>query len=134
MPIIGSACVAIASASSAPAGATFGGLNRFPRLTPGATVQRPLCGLAHGPDITDEICDALRWLPEAIYRKTNAPIVETMLPDMFRLVGDLSCLGHSAELAVTESGRAEAQLILIVFAAQLKSCPEFGQLSGSEPA
>ena len=57
-----------------------------------------------------------------------------MLPDMFRLVGDLSCLGHSAELAVTESGRAEAQLILIVFAAQLKSCPEFGQLSGSEPA
>src|SRR5947207_8693519 len=47
MPIIGSACVEIASASSAPAGATFGGLNRFPRLTPGATVQRPLCSAAN---------------------------------------------------------------------------------------
>src|SRR5947207_10401014 len=63
MPIIGSDWVVIASASSAPAGATFGGLNRFPRLTPGATVQRPLGGLAHGPDITNEICGALHQKP-----------------------------------------------------------------------
>jgi len=34
-----------------PSGGYICGLNRFPWLTPGATVQRPLCGHAHGPDI-----------------------------------------------------------------------------------
>src|SRR5437762_11394028 len=91
MPIIGSACVEIASASSAPAGATFGGLNRFPRLTPGATVQRPLCSDANlSTYCVTAHCEIVRMLgiegpePEQVeldHTITNIPINEKALLD-----------------------------------------------------